>query len=69
MAKKKTEKPEMPASAEPKIKPVRLDLDEREHRELRAVAGLSGKSMSAYARDAVLQVVRDDLKQRGITKL
>ena len=69
MAKKKTDKPEMPASAEPKSKPVRLDLDEQEHRELRAVAGLSGKSMSAYARDAVLEVVREDLRRRGITKL
>lgn len=63
MARKKTEKPPMPATAEPKIKPIRLDLTEDEHRALRVIAAKEGKSMAAFVRDyvrALIEERRDD---------
>lgn len=70
MAKKKTVKPKVPVvpeeAIEPKAKPVRLDLTPQEHRELRAVAGLHGQSMTVFAHDAVVRVVKEELDRRGI---
>lgn len=64
MARKKTETPKMPVSAEPKTKPVRLDLDEDVHRMLRVVAAEQGKPMAVFARDVVERVVRDAYGKR-----
>jgi hypothetical protein len=68
MAKKKTKKDEeMPTTqAEPKLKPVRLDLSAEVHRLLRLVAADEGVSMAAYARDAFEQHLRAEAKRRGI---
>ncbi len=59
MARKKTGPPKMPATAEPKAKPVRLDLDPEVHRMLRVVAAEDGKPMSIFARDVVERTVRE----------
>lgn len=58
MARKKTETPEMPAVAEPKLKPVRLDLTAEEHKILRVQAALSDMSMAAYARKALVEALK-----------
>lgn len=66
MAKKRPEKPEVPAAAtEPTIKPVRLDLAEDLHRLLRKVAAEHGVSMAAYARDIVEKAIRSEAKDLG----
>jgi hypothetical protein len=59
MARKKGEKKPMPAAAEPKTKPVRLDLLEETHRRLRVVAAEEGKSMAEFARDLVERIVNE----------
>jgi predicted HicB family RNase H-like nuclease len=68
MAREKPKGAEMPiqAEAEPKLKPVRLDLSDEVHRLLRRVAADEGVSMAAYARDALERDVRDEAKRRGI---
>jgi plasmid stability protein len=65
MARKQTEE-KMPASAEPKIKPVRLDLDPELHRLLRLVAAHHDASMAAYAREALERNVRAEATRLGI---
>ena len=65
MAKKQAE-PKMPATAEPKLKPVRLDLTENAHRLLRVISSMDGKSMSAFARDHIEEFVVVEAKRRGI---
>jgi len=59
MARKKTEAPKMPATVEPKTKPVRLDLDPELHQMLRVVAAEQGKPMAVFARELVEQTVRN----------
>ena len=61
MGRKRTEKPKMPAAAEPEVKtkPVRLDLDPEIHRKLRVVAAEQGKTMAVFAREAVEKWVLD----------
>ncbi len=59
MARKKTEQPKMPATAEPKTKPVRLDLDLELHQMLRVVAAEQGKPMAVFAREVVERTVRE----------
>jgi hypothetical protein len=67
MAKKRSEKPEMPATAnEPKTKPVRLDLPPDVHRLLRLVAADEEMSMASYARELLEKHLRDEAKRRGI---
>jgi predicted HicB family RNase H-like nuclease len=63
MARKKSEKSEMPATAE-KTKPVRLDLSAETHRRLRVVAAEEGKSMSVFAREAIEQLVNERYEAR-----
>jgi predicted DNA-binding protein len=58
MARKKPEKPKVPAIAEPKTKPVRLDLEPDLHQMLRVVAAEQGKPMAVFAREVVEQTVR-----------
>jgi predicted HicB family RNase H-like nuclease len=65
MARKKTEK-KMPAEAETKIRPVRLDLTPEVHRLLRLVAADEDVSMAAFARDIVEERLREEAKKRGI---
>ena len=65
MARKKQEQ-EVPATAEAKTKPVRLDLEPEVHRLLRLVAADDEKSMAAYARDVLEEVLRQEAKRRGI---
>jgi predicted DNA-binding protein len=65
MARKKTEKIAMPATAEPKIKPVRLDLEADLHQMLRVVAAEQGKPMAVFAREVVEKVVREMYATRG----
>jgi predicted DNA-binding protein len=61
MARKKTEAPPMPATAEPeaKTKPVRLDLPPDLHQMLRVVAAEQGKPMAVFAREIVEKTVRE----------
>lgn len=56
MARKRPEK-EMPATAEPKTKPVRLDLPPDVHHMLRIVAAEEAKPMAVFAREIVAEVV------------
>jgi thioredoxin-related protein len=64
MAKKKVVKEqEMPAIAEPQIKPVRLDLTPSEHKALRVEAVHMDMSMTALARKLVVEGAAD-LKRR-----
>lgn len=56
MARKKAEQPKMPV-AEPKTKPVRLDLEPELHQRLRVVAAEQGKPMAVFAREIVEQTV------------
>jgi hypothetical protein len=65
MAKKK-EGPPVEAVAEPKLKPVRLDLPPDLHRMLRLVAADQGTSMASYARDLLARHLPEELKQRGM---
>jgi hypothetical protein len=65
MGRKKTEPTKMPAAAESKIKPVRLDLDPEVHRMLRVVAAEQGKPMSIFARELVEKTVRTLYGKRG----
>jgi hypothetical protein len=65
MARKKTEKTAMPATAEPKTKPVRLDLDAGLHQMLRVVAAEQAKPMAVFAREIVEKTVRELYGKRG----
>jgi len=66
MARKKTEK-DMPAvEADPKVRPVRLDLSPEVHRLLRLVAADRDVSMASYARDQLEKHLREEAKRRGI---
>lgn len=51
MARKGAEK--MPATAEPKTKPVRVDLDPAVHQQFRVEAAKEGLSMAAMAKRLV----------------
>ena len=71
MAKKKRpEKSQMPATAgptaEPKTKPVRLDLPPNVHRLLRLVAADDEMSMASYARDVLERHLKEETQRRGI---
>ena len=66
MARKRTEKRAMETTAEPKVKPVRLDLTPEVHRLLRLVAADAEVSMASYARDVVERHVRETAKRKGI---
>lgn len=66
MAKKKSEQTEMPATAEPKTRPVRLDLPPDVHRLLRLVAADEEVSMASYARELLARVLREEAKKRGL---
>lgn len=57
MARKKAEKPEMPTTAEPKVKPVRLDLTPEEHKMLRLEAAEEETSMNMLARQILVQAL------------
>jgi hypothetical protein len=67
MARKQTEKRPMPATAEPKTKAVRLDLEPDMHQMLRVVAAQQGKPMAVFAREVVEKTVRE-LHGRGRVK-
>jgi len=62
MAKKRATKVEA-VQEEKAIKPVRLDLSMPDHERLERLAMLRGLSMSAYARQAVLNQMRADEKE------
>jgi hypothetical protein len=49
-------------------RPVRLDLDEQAHRDLRLVAAADGLSMAAYANKVVMQAIADGLAKLGRAK-
>lgn len=57
MAKKRG-KP-MPAAAEPKTRPVRLDLSAEDHDRLRIQAAKSRLSMAAYARMILMRAIEE----------
>lgn len=59
MARKRPEKTDMPATAEPATKPVRLDLPADIHQMLRVVAAEEAKPMAVFAREIVAKVVRE----------
>lgn len=60
MARKKTEGKQMPATAaEPKLKPVRLDLTPEDHQLLRVVAAEQGKPMAVFAREIVVRTIHE----------
>jgi predicted HicB family RNase H-like nuclease len=59
MARKtNTEKEAVPSVADPKTKPVRLDLEPDVHQMLRVVAAEQGKPMAVFAREVVEETVR-----------
>jgi hypothetical protein len=66
MARKRGENQEMSTAAEPKTRPVRLDLAPDVHRLLRLLAANAETSMAGYARDAVEGHVREEAKRRNI---
>lgn len=67
MARKRTEKQEMPAIAEePKLRAVRLELPPELHRLLRLLAADEETSMAAYAREALERHLREEAARRGI---
>lgn len=57
MARAKKGPEKMPVVAEPKTKPVRLDLELELHQRLRVVAAEQGKPMAVFAREIVEQAV------------
>jgi hypothetical protein len=57
MARKKKEE-SMPAMAEPKLKPVRLDLNPDEHKLLRIKAAEADMSMAAFARKTLVETLK-----------
>jgi plasmid stability protein len=60
MAKKKG-LPEMPATtAEPKTRPVRLDLAQEDHDRLRLRAAKARLSMAAYARMVLMKAIEEE---------
>lgn len=62
MPQKKAGK-EMTSSAvanEPKTKPIRLDLTEAQHRKLRVMAAKDGKSMAAFCRDVIANLLESE---------
>lgn len=63
MARRKSETPKMPATAEPKTKPVRLDLSPETHHMLRMVAAQENKPMAVFAREVVERVVTETLSK------
>lgn len=65
-ARKKTGKKEMPATAETKTRPVRVDLSADIHRLLRLVAADMDISMAACARDQLAIWLKEEAKKRGI---
>lgn len=64
MARPKKEKEKMPVTAEPKTKPVRLDLSPELHQRLRVVAAEDGKPMAVFAREVLEQVVNQRYEGR-----
>ena len=61
MARKKVEG-EMPQIAEPKAKPVRLDLTPEDHHLLRRKAADANMSMAAYARMMLVKILKGGAK-------
>jgi hypothetical protein len=61
MARKKVEAT-VPAIAEPKTKPVRLDLTPEDHHLLRKKAADANMSMSAYAKSQLLKLLKGTAK-------
>jgi predicted DNA-binding protein len=59
MARKKSEQPKIPPTAEPITKPVRLDLQPDVHQMLRVVAAERGKPMAVFAREVIERAVRE----------
>jgi hypothetical protein len=57
MARKKVEV-KMSATAEVKVKPVRLDLTPEDHHLLRKKAADANMSMAAYARMMIVKILR-----------
>lgn len=66
MAKKRTEKTEMPATVDAPTRPVRLDLPADVHRLLRLVAADEEKSMASFARELLARTLREEAARRGI---
>lgn len=58
MARKKPEEPTMPAAAETKVKPVRLDLSPEDHKLLRIEAAKADMSMAAFARQVLVNALK-----------
>ena len=61
MTKKKAEET-VPQTAEPKVKPVRLDLSPEDHHLLRKKAADANMSMSAFAKMVVIKVLKGNSK-------
>jgi hypothetical protein len=62
MAKKKTGKPQMPASAPPEteMRHIQIQLPADPYDRGKEIARDNGLSMAAYVRQAVLQRIRED---------
>jgi hypothetical protein len=65
MARRKVSQKPMPATIA-EGKSVKLILPPEVHRLLRLCAALAGKSMSAYAQDAIAALVKREAAQQGI---
>jgi hypothetical protein len=59
MAKQRSQKP-----AAKVRRPVRLELPEEQHRELRVLAAAAGKPMSQFVRDIVLEAIAKRAKRK-----
>lgn len=65
MAKKRSTK-KMEAVAEPKMMPVRVDLDPKDHDLLRLVAAKERMSMARYAKVVLTRIVREQAEEKGL---
>lgn len=52
--------------ADPKLKPVRVDVPPDVHRRLRLVSADDNVSMAAWARDALAELLKSEMKRRGL---
>jgi hypothetical protein len=65
MAKKRSPK-KMEAVAEPRLMPVRVDLEPEHHDRLRLVAAKKRMSMARFAKTILVETVRRMAKEEGL---
>lgn len=53
-------------AADPGLKPVRVELPDDVHRQLRMLAAAEGVSMAHYARTTLERIVREEFQRHGL---